>query len=179
MAIENDPYFNDGHYYSGAKPQSGLCLARMISHKTFISLYYLQDRAKGEVRQLDSPLNWYSLSDPMESYMLHQGKKFVTRFDANTYLRIMEAWQTFDLLVHSQKSSVKEFFDKSRNHKYLVFSIDSDVCFYPEQQSELNQILKEHQIQSMHITVHSEKGHDSFLLEPDLFAPHLSFSLTK
>ena len=179
MAIENDPHFNDGHYYSGAKPQSGLCLARMISHKTFISLYYLQDRAKGEVRQLDSPLNWYALSDPMESYMLHQGKKFVTRFDANTYLRIMEAWQTFDLLVHSQKSSVKEFFDKSRNHKYLVFSIDSDVCFYPEQQSELNQILKEHQIQSMHITVHSEKGHDSFLLEPDLFAPHLSFSLAK
>ena len=29
----------------------------------------------------------------------------------------------------------------------------------------------------MHITVHSDKGHDSFLLEPQLYTPHLSFTL--
>lgn len=179
MAVENDPHFNDGNYYDGTHPRNGLCLARMISHKTFISLYYLQDRAKGEVRQFDDHFKWYSLSDPMESYMLHQGRKFVTRFDANTYLRIMEAWQTFDLLTHSEKESIEDFFKNSQHHRYLIFSIDSDVCFYPEQQSDLNQLLKEHHIQSMHITVHSEKGHDSFLLEPDLFAPHLSFTLAK
>jgi homoserine O-acetyltransferase len=29
----------------------------------------------------------------------------------------------------------------------------------------------------MHITVHSDKGHDSFLLEPQLYTPHLAFTL--
>lgn len=179
MAIENDPHFNDGNYYQGEHPWNGLCLARMISHKTFISLYYLEDRAKGEVRQFDDHFKWYTLSDPMESYMLHQGRKFVSRFDANTYLRMMEAWQTFDHLKLSGAADNTCFFENSGHHNYLIFSIDSDVCFYPEQQSDLNQLLKENGIHAMHITVHSEKGHDSFLLEPDLFAPHLSFALAR
>jgi homoserine O-acetyltransferase len=29
----------------------------------------------------------------------------------------------------------------------------------------------------MHITVHSDKGHDSFLLEPQLYTPHLAYTL--
>lgn len=178
MAIENDADFNNGHFYDGRpRPDKGLCLARMISHKSFISLQYLENRARGEVRQYDDHFSFYTLSDHMESYMLHQGKKFVKRFDANTYLRIMEAWQKFDLRRESRQPDLKAFFERCRHHHYLVFSIDSDVCFYPEQQAELHQLLKDHDIPSMHITVHSEKGHDSFLLEPDLFAPHLSFTL--
>ncbi len=178
MAIENDADFNNGEYYNRPqRPDKGLCLARMISHKSFISLQYLENRAQGEVRQFDDHFSWYTLTDPMESYMLHQGKKFVRRFDANTYLRIMQAWQRFNVLKETGCENYSEFFSRSRHHQYLIFSIDSDVCFYPEQQSELHQLLKDHDIQSMHITVHSEKGHDSFLLEPDLFAPHLSFIL--
>lgn len=178
MAIESDADFHGGHYYDrGCRPDRGLCLARMISHKSFISLQFLENRARAEVRQFDDHFSWYVLTDAMESYMLHQGKKFVRRFDANTYLRIMDAWQRFDLLRSTNKSTLAEFFSACRNQHYLVFSIDSDVCFYPEQQSSLHQLLKDHNISSMHITVHSEKGHDSFLLEPELFAPHLSFVL--
>jgi homoserine O-acetyltransferase len=29
----------------------------------------------------------------------------------------------------------------------------------------------------MHLTVHSDKGHDSFLLEPDFYTPHISWVL--
>jgi hypothetical protein len=29
----------------------------------------------------------------------------------------------------------------------------------------------------MHITAHSHKGHDSFLLEPLLYTPHLAYAL--
>ena len=32
-------------------------------------------------------------------------------------------------------------------------------------------------LESMYITVHSDKGHDSFLLEPELYSPHISFLL--
>ena len=37
--------------------------------------------------------------------------------------------------------------------------------------------LKDAGVDNMRITVHSEKGHDSFLLEPELFTPHLSHAL--
>ena len=33
--------------------------------------------------------------------------------------------------------------------------------------------LDEAGIENLHVTVHSEKGHDSFLLEPELFTPRL------
>ncbi|MFO1490406.1 MAG: hypothetical protein U1F87_05715 [Kiritimatiellia bacterium] len=59
----------------------------------------------------------------------------------------------------------------------MVFSIDSDVSFYPEEQREIVGHLKRAGIQFRYIIVHSDKGHDSFLLEPDLFAPHLIYSL--
>ena len=48
---------------------------------------------------------------------------------------------------------------------------------YPEQQAEIVGALTAAGISNMHITVHSSKGHDSFLLEPDLFTPHLVFAL--
>jgi homoserine O-acetyltransferase len=48
------------------------------------------------------------------------------------------------------------------------FSIDSDFCFYPEEQREMFKHLEQAKVDVMHIIVHSDKGHDSFLLEPDL-----------
>ena len=62
-------------------------------------------------------------------------------------------------------------------HKYLVFSIDSDVCYYPVEQRELTEELKGAGLDVDWITVHSEKGHDAFLLEPHLFEPHLRYHL--
>jgi homoserine O-acetyltransferase len=58
-----------------------------------------------------------------------------------------------------------------------VFSIDSDFCFYPEEQAELVGHLEKSGVSVMHITVHSDKGHDSFLLEPDLYTPHIAWAL--
>ena len=37
-AIESDPDFNGCDYYGGAYPNQGLALARMIAHKTYVSL---------------------------------------------------------------------------------------------------------------------------------------------
>ena len=109
--------------------------------------------------------------------MLHQGTKFVERFDANSYLRITDAWQQFDLVAEAGGEDLNELFSRCRHQRYLVFSIDSDVCFYPEEQEEMVGVLKKAGVQSMRITVHSEKGHDSFLIEPELFTPHLVHTL--
>ncbi|WP_038167063.1 homoserine O-acetyltransferase [Verrucomicrobium sp. BvORR106] len=181
MAIENDPHFKGGNYYDSDPPAYGLALARMISHKTFVHLDAIERRARGDVIQRDDQLSWYRVGHNVESYMLHQGKKFVKRFDANTYLRICDMWLRFDPLKDAGVEDHGALFAISRRagHHWLVFSIDSDFCFYPEEQAELVRWLEQADVSSMHITVHSDKGHDSFLLEPELYTPHLSYTLRR
>ena len=179
LAIENDPHFKGGEYYDGPAPEYGLALARMISHKTFVHLDAIENRARQTVSQPNGQLSWYKVGHNVESYMLHQGKKFVKRFDANAYLRIINMWLRYDPLKDAGVESYEDLFAISRaaGHHYLIFSIDSDFCFYPEEQAEMVAALEKADVSCMHITVHSDKGHDSFLLEPQLYTPHLVYTL--
>ena len=179
LAIENDPHFNGGDYPEDATPEYGLALARMISHKTFVHLDAIEKRASQTVSQPNGQLSWYKVGHNVESYMLHQGKKFVKRFDANSYLRILNMWLRYDPLRDAGVDSYEALFARSKaaGHHYLIFSIDSDFCFYPEEQAEMVTALEHAGVSSMHITVHSNKGHDSFLLEPQLYTPHLVYTL--
>ena len=68
---------------------------------------------------------------------------------------------------------------RSAGHEYLLFTIDSDVCFYPEEQIDMREQLEAVGVGVEHETVSSEKGHDAFLLEPHLFEPALSRFLTR
>ena len=176
-AIESDHHFNHGDYYDGPYPDQGLMLARMIAHKTYVSLETMATRARGELIQPKDRYSFYQLGHQMESYMFHHGKKFVKRFDANTYLRIMAMWQRFNLKRGVNAKTLTEVFERCTHQRYMIFSIDTDVCFYPEEQAELERILKAANVRSLRVTVHSEKGHDSFLLEPDLFTPHIRHTL--
>ena len=177
-AIECDVHFNGGDYYQGFYPEQGLALARMIAHKNYVSLSTMEDRTRDEVIQ--PSVDWfqrYRFSQPIESYLLHQGLKFVRRFDANTYLRLCEAWLQFDLLEASEQPHLSLMMEACEHQKYMIFSVDSDVCFYPEEQAQMARMLKEHGLECRHITIHSEKGHDAFLLEADLLEPHIRHSL--
>ena len=176
FAVEEDHNFNYGNYYDGPLPVLGLTLARMIGHKSFVSLDEMENRSRKEIVQGVNDLKGYRLQHRIESYILHQAKKFVARFDANAYLRIMNMWQSFCLKTGC-KTDIGRAVDVLRNHRALVFSIDSDVCFWPEEQDEICQALKDNNVNYQYVTVHSDKGHDSFLLEPDLYRPHITFIL--
>ncbi|MFM2296645.1 MAG: hypothetical protein RL117_352 [Verrucomicrobiota bacterium] len=179
LAIENDPNFQGGDYYAGMPPLYGLALARMISHKTFVHLDAIERRARQDIVQDKDTLSWYQVRDQFQSYMLHQGKKFVRRFDANTYLRIIDMWSRFDAVAEGDASSPRELLERCAHagQRWLVFSIDSDFCFYPEEQADLTLHLERAEVSATQITVHSDKGHDSFLLEPHLYSPQLSWLL--
>jgi len=172
LAIRNDPNFNNGDYYDRQPPKEGVILARMIAHKTFVSLGVMENRARQEIVYQEAIGQVYALSHPIESYMYHQGTKFAERFDANSYLRIMDIWQRFQL-----RNGSTGLFAACTHQNYLVFSVDSDVCFYPEEQLNIVKALKENGVNVAYITVHSDKGHDSFLLEPELFSPYIQFLL--
>ena len=172
-AIENDPHFAGGDYYDGPTPDRGLALARMIGHKAFVSLKAIEERARKEIVDRHETGGYIQIVNPIESYMWHQGTKFVKRFDANSYLRTMELWQTFDLVEQADGPDLDSILRRCRNQRFMVFSIDSDVCYYPDEQEDMVTAMKRAGVPVQRITVHSDKGHDSFLLEPELFAPHL------
>ena len=111
--------------------------------------------------------------------MLYQGTKFVERFDANTYLRICEMWSAFDPIREGHAADWASLLApcKIAGQSWLVFTIDSDFCFYPEEQSALENQLRLAEVDHMHLTVHSRKGHDSFLLEPMLYTPQVVYAL--
>ena len=181
LAIENDPFFNGGDYYDDGRPAYGLALARMISHKTFVHIDAFERRARREVVPEKEMLAWYDVRDQFQSYMLAQGKKFVKRFDPNTYLRIIDHWSHYNPLTEGGAETPAELLGRchAAGQKWLVFSIDSDFCFYPEEQAELVAHLHEAEVEVTHITVHSDKGHDSFLLEPHLYTPHIQWVLSQ
>ena len=175
-ALENDANFNGGDYYDQAYPTKGLALARMICHKTFVSINTLSNRAERVIGP-EADFSYYNLNSNIESYMLHQGAKFVGRFDANSYLRILDMWQSFNIAADAGVNSVEEAFGRAKEQEHLIFTVSSDVAFYPEEQDELERILTAAGLSPIHITVHSEKGHDSFFLEPSLYTPHLAYFL--
>lgn len=170
LAIENDPNFCNGHYYDGPPPLRGLALARMISHKTFVSLHDMEARMLDRCEQEEDEFSWYKIKTPLESYLLHQGRKLLRRFDANTYLYLIAAWSKFHLLNDCGATAYADLFSACRHQQYLIYTIDSDVCFYPDEQEFIFRQLTETGVPATYLTVHSDKGHDSFLLEPQLYA---------
>ena len=178
IAITRDPDFRGGDYYGTPGPVHGLALARMISHKTFLYADVIEERARVDIVRPETDLPWYDISSSLESYMLYQGQKFVRRFDANSYLRIIDAWQQFDLYKDAKVAIWQPLFGRCKEQQYLVFTIDSDCCFYPDYQTEICSELKKAGVPYLRLTVHSEKGHDSFLLEPKLYTPHLAYALS-
>ena len=93
--------------------------------------------------------------------MMHQGEKFVERFTPESYLSIIKGWQNFKI--------EEEDLNKLKDIETLVISVDSDVCFYPDEPKDFLAVLNNHEINTTYTTINSTKGHDSFLLEPELF----------
>lgn len=179
LSIENDPNFCNGHYYDGPAPLRGLALARMISHKTFVSLQAMEARMADKCEQEQDEFSWYKIRTPLESYILHQGRKFLRRFDANTYLYLLAGWTNFNLARDMGCDDYKDVFANCAHQEYLLFSIDSDCCFYPDEQEFLRDQLAAAGMNFEYVAVSSDKGHDSFLLEPELYSQSIKRLIEK
>jgi homoserine O-acetyltransferase len=97
----------------------------------------------------------------VESYLHYQGKSFVKRFDANSYLYITKAMDYFDL---TKNGSLAEGFEDVKA-KFLVISVDSDWLYPPAQSKEIVMALTANNIDVSYCELKSPYGHDAFLLE--------------
>ena len=163
QAIMKDPDWHHGNYIEkGTVPAQGLALARMLGHIT-----YLSDESMGEKFGRDlkkSKLNFnYDVEFQIESYLRYQGEKFVTGFDANTYLLMTKSLDYFDP-IKDFGDTLKDSF-KSVNSKYLVVSFTSDWRFPPKRSRELVKLLLDNDKNVSYSEINSEGGHDAFLMD--------------
>lgn len=167
QAILRDPNFLDGHYAkSGVIPSSGLGLARMVGHIT-----YLSDVAMGEKfgRQLPrADRNTEGVNFAIEQYLRYQGQQFSERFDANTYILMTRALDYFDPTDNETKPLAEVLAGTAC--KFLVLSFTTDWRFSPSRSEEIVDALIQADRPVSYCRLESDHGHDAFLIPDPTYA---------
>ncbi|MEO6944245.1 MAG: homoserine O-acetyltransferase [Lacisediminihabitans sp.] len=172
-AIKMDPRFEDGDYYEAADgdgPYRGLALARRMALLNYRSPSELNDRFQRSWQSSISPLG-SSGKFAVESYLDFHGNKFTRRFDANSYVTLVEAMNSHD--IGRDRGGVSEALARV-TAKSLVLGIDSDRLFPVEYQVLIASGLTANIDGGNAVIIHSPFGHDGFLIEDDLVGPELA-----
>jgi homoserine O-acetyltransferase/O-succinyltransferase len=183
QAIMWDPDWQAGNYEN--QPERGLELARMISHISYHSERFLQERygsglqfenelrsefqvldttqppdKEGRRRFIDSVVN-----HRVSGYLYEQGRRFVDRFDANSYLFITTAMDYFDI-GRQHGGELWRAFLKCGNTKLAFVSFTSDWLFPPTETTRVcDEVRRATGIQPIHESIPTDNGHDAFLLD--------------
>ncbi len=160
QAIMADPHWKEGHYYGGHHPAKGLAVARMIGHITYMSEISMGEKF-GRRQKDDGKLHKLSMGFEVEEYLRNRGDNFVTRFDANSYLYITRAIDSFDL---SRRRDLHEVF-RGIKAKVLVLAFKSDWLYPASQSREIVKACKLAGVDTTYCEIDSTYGHDAFLLE--------------
>ncbi len=143
-AIHADPDFNGGRYSRERPPTVGLATARMIAMISY--------RSSAEFAARFGRNQQRGVFDA-QAYLRRHGEKLVGRFDANTYLTLIDAMDSFDLTDRVGSIATPT----------LVAGISSDVLYPPAEVEELASSMPN----ARFALLTAEQGHDSFLIETD------------
>lgn len=169
--VRMDPRFAGGEYYDaalGEGPHRGLALARRMALLNYRSPIELNQRFQRSWQSGVSPLGRGGRF-AVESYLDFHGNKFTRRFDANSYLTVVEAMNSHD--VGRDRGGVEESLH-AVTAKALVLGIDSDRLFPVDGQQRIARSLP-NLIDDEAIVLTSDFGHDGFLIETDAVGAHL------
>jgi homoserine O-acetyltransferase len=160
QAIMADPHWKDGNYYGGHSPAKGLAVARMIGHITYMSEISMAEKFGRRLTDNEKS-HKFSLAFEVEEYLHNRGDHFVKRFDANSYLYITRAIDSFDA------SRGKDLYEvlKGIKAKVLVLSFKSDWLYPASQSREIVRACKLAGVDTTYCEIDSTYGHDAFLLE--------------
>ncbi len=165
QAIMSDPIWKNGKYFENNEvPERGLSVARMIAHITYLSENAMHRKFGRKLQSRDIISFGFDADFQVESYLRYQGKSFVERFDANSYLYLTRAMDYFDHDEIFRKNI--EFSHNPNNHlKYLIVSFTSDWLFPTIESKMIVNQLNSLSREVSFLEIDTDKGHDSFLLE--------------
>ncbi len=168
-SILSDEHFAGGDYYGKEIPATGLAIARMIGHITYLSDEAMHAKFGRALKGRGEFSYGFGQEFSVETYLDHQGSKFVERFDANSYLLMTKAMDYFDAAQSWGSGSLAQALARVAS-RVLVLSFSSDWLFPPYQSLELVDALLSCHKDVTYLQVESQAGHDAFLLEVDAVA---------
>lgn len=178
LAIRNDPQWRAGRYEPDAPPVEGLALARAIAMCTYKSAELFDQRfGRRSDRAGDDPFRAMHERFDVAGYMDYQGISFTRRFDANSYLVISKAMDTFDL---ARGGDVPESVVLGRiRARVLLVGISSDWLFPARDVGALAARMQSAGVDCRYEELVSTHGHDAFLADAPLLAPLLKETLDR
>ena len=148
MAIESDAEYGEHRDDAGIK---GLAAARAIALLSYrgASGYNLSQKNREETPEF---------SHRVASYQRYQGEKLCKRFNAFSYMTILDAFDSHDI---TRGRGDLELTLKGIKAKAACISITTDILFPPEKVKMISDLLPD----SEYFELSSEFGHDGFLVE--------------
>lgn len=167
-AILSDPDWNGGDYYGGPGPTRGLALAREIGMITYRSRLEFDSRFGRDQR--DARPHFLTGQFEVQSYLGHQGLKFVDRFDANTYLYYSRGMDLYDLSADfgSLEAALQRV-----GARTLLLAVSSDFLVLADDMRVIHEGLESAGRSSRFAILDSTHGHDAFLIESEQIQRHL------
>jgi homoserine O-acetyltransferase len=150
-------------------PERGLRLARMVGHITYLSDDAMDEKFGRERIESLAGQAAYGFDEEfqIESYLKHQGKKFASYFDANTYLLITRALDYFDP-AKAFRGDLSAALARAKA-KFLVVSFTTDWRFPAERSREIVKALVDNRLCVSYAEINASQGHDAFLLEDERY----------
>lgn len=162
-AIERDPFWLGGDYYStAAAPLEGLAAARRIAHLTYRGEQEIDERFGSQAQRGENPLGRYRDRHQrfaVNSYLDYQGSQLAQRFDAGSYVVLTEALSRHD--IGRGRGGLNKALASSQVPT-MVVGVDTDILYPYHQQEHLSRNLGN--LLAMAKVV-SPVGHDAFLAE--------------
>ena len=156
MAIEADPAWRGGAYLEGDGPAAGLAAARAIAMITYRSAAEFAERfARSSTRAPDR--------FDADHYLRRQGDKLVARFDAASYVALMDAMDLHD--VGDPAGAARA--TAERVGEVVGVGVDSDILYYPAEVRAWVAAYREAGANARYVEITSLYGHDAFLIEWD------------
>jgi len=176
--LEADPKFRHGDYYDaepGDGPHRGLIAARMLAIVHYRSADEFTRRfARASIEPVERR---FALDHrfEVERYLRYQGEKLVQRFDANTYRLLNLTMDLHDL--GRDRDSVESALSRIRV-PVMTLGISTDFLYPATDQRRMVEVLRAKGVPVTHHEIHSDVGHDAFLVEIDAVGSALADFLT-
>ena len=165
--VARQAILKDPDYALGGVPRSGLAVARMIGHITYLSDDDMAEKFGRELKnnalQFSFGTDKSSADFQVESYLRHQGEKFAHYFDANTYLLITKALDYFDP-AGAHGGDLAAALNRVQAD-FFVASFTTDWRFSPARSREIVAALIKTRKRVTYCEIDAPHGHDAFLLD--------------
>ncbi|MBA3711859.1 MAG: homoserine O-acetyltransferase [Pyrinomonadaceae bacterium] len=177
QAIQNDAQWRGGDYDFDSPPVGGFAMARAIAMCSYKSAELFTERfGRRPDRSGEDPHRTPEGRFDVAGYLDYQGVSFTRRFDANAYLTITKAMDTFDLArgYASEEDALRRI-----RAPLLLVGISSDWLFPAADVRALSDRARRAGVDASYLELHSSHGHDGFLADAHRLAPPVREFLNK